>query len=72
MNSGSIFYRWWRILYPVLLAWVLSMLVATAVLWYCQNILTLDVREELDSFQVEEYWHGQYRSMALEIGRAHV
>ena len=70
MGSGNTFYKWWRVLYPIFLQWLLSMMVTTAVIWFCRNLLVLDVRDQMDSFQLEEYWRSRYRGMALGITAA--
>ena len=70
MNSGNKLYGWIRILFPIFLEWLLSMLVTTAAIWYCRNILVLGVQDQLDSFQTEAYWREQYRQMSLAITAA--
>lgn len=66
--ENHMLYRWWRVLYPILLAWIISMAVVTAALWYCQTILAGELRTAgADVFTVDAYWRQRYEKMALGI-----
>ena len=64
MQGQNRLYDWWRVLYPVLLQWLISMLVILGFRLYLQNIYAAGLEAGgMDPFQASAAWKERYREL---------
>ena len=66
MQGQNRLYDWWRVLYPVLLQWLISMLVILGFRLYLQTVYAAGLEAGgMDPFQASAAWKERYRELNL-------